>query len=228
MLGLSAAVRVYLATCPSAKGAAMRSRLATVRRPVHSRAAPISRAKRWKVGRVKAGAIAWRIGRASFGTIIGGHPWWRRGSRFNSLCYRQGDPPKSASVELRVYFSSIWSVPFPLAGAPYAKAHSLIANAPLPMLFLLDAGQLPKGFAYQHLEHAWMVEPLRPGDAPALLLRFSGRDPYEALVEGSELIGLCDLVGRHLIHWMRQHPTGRDDGTLAVFIRRITIRKGER
>ena len=37
---------------------------------------PAGVAKRWKVGRVKAGAMAWSSGRASGGRIIGGRPWW--------------------------------------------------------------------------------------------------------------------------------------------------------
>ena len=57
---------------PEAIGEAIRSGLATVRRPVARIAAPISSAKRVKVGREKAGASAWSYGAASDRRITAG------------------------------------------------------------------------------------------------------------------------------------------------------------
>src|SRR5207244_3293820 len=101
------------------------------------------------------------------------------------------------------------------------EPHSRLASRPLTTLFFLPLGQLPDGFAYHTLERVRMVEAERPGESPALLLRFSGSVITEALVEGRSLMGLCDTIGHHRIHWLRQHPTGQDDGSHAVFIRRI-------
>jgi hypothetical protein len=118
--------------------------------------------------------------------------------------------------------------PLPLAGSPYDAAHSRIFAIPLPSLVVLPAGGLPKGFAYHYLEHHWMVDSEKPGGSPDLLLRFNGGDPYEILAEGRGLLVVCDLVGLHLVRWIREHPTGHDDGSLPVFIRRITLRRIER
>jgi hypothetical protein len=112
--------------------------------------------------------------------------------------------------------------PLPRLGDPYA-AHSRLSNAPLPMLFLLPKGGLPWGIAYPHIQEVLMVEAEKPGGGPDLLLLVAGMRPKEVRIEARDLLALCDRIGRHLIHWIREHPTGRDDGTAAVFIRRITI-----
>ena len=115
--------------------------------------------------------------------------------------------------------------PLPRYGDPY-KAHSLIANKPLATVFFLPKGQLPDGFSYASLERLRLIEKEGPGGVLALLLRFNGSVVTEVLIEGRNLLGLCDRIGRHLIHWVREHPTGRDDvDSPAVFIRRITVRE---
>ena len=113
--------------------------------------------------------------------------------------------------------------PMPTPGSPYEEPHSRLANRPLTMIFFLGEGQLPRGFSYSGMEQVWMAEPARPGASPDLIVRFNGSVITEVRIEGRNLLGLCDTIGRHLIHWARQHPGGKDDGRAAVFIRRITI-----
>lgn len=118
--------------------------------------------------------------------------------------------------------------PLPRAGDPY-KAHARLANGPLLSIFFLGKGQLPDGFSYSNLERVRMAAPDVTGVGPMLMLRFTGSETTEVRVEGRNMLGLCDLIGRHLIHWLREHPTGRDDGNdQAVFIRSITPRVIER
>jgi hypothetical protein len=117
--------------------------------------------------------------------------------------------------------------PLPTAATPY-KAHSRLANKPLATLFFLPEGQLPDGFSYAILERVRMGEPRTPGGSPDLLLRFNGSAVTEVRVEGRNLLELCELIGRHLIHWVREHPGGRDAGDGRVFVRRITFREVER
>ena len=42
------------------------------------------------------------------------------------------------------------------------------------------------------------------------------------------MLSLCDYIGRHLIHWLREHPGGKEPGGTGTFIRSITIRRIER
>ena len=119
--------------------------------------------------------------------------------------------------------------PLPTPGSPYEEAYSRLANRPLTTLFFLAEGQLPDGFSYANLERVWMVEPEKAGGSPDLLLRYSGSVVTIVRIEGRSLLALCDLIGRHLIHWVRQHPGGKvmvADG--AAFIRRITVTEIER
>src|SRR4029078_12109426 len=93
---------------PAARGAATRSRLATVRRPVHRRGAPISRAKRRRVGAVNAGAMAWGIGRASGGTIMGVVLGGDTGSR--------STPYATAKAAPKICISRAQATPHPASG----------------------------------------------------------------------------------------------------------------
>ncbi len=118
--------------------------------------------------------------------------------------------------------------PLPQSGDAYV-AHSRPASRPLATIFFLPKGGLPDGFSYASFERVRMVEAEQPGASPALLVRFNGSVVYEVVIEGRNLLGLCNQLGRHVIHWVREHPTGRDDGDdRAVFIRRIVIREVER
>lgn len=118
--------------------------------------------------------------------------------------------------------------PLPQSGDAYV-AHSRTANRPLATIFFLPKGGLPDGFSYASFERVRLVESERPGVGPALLVRFNGSVIYEVTIEGRNLLGLCNLIGRHLIHWVREHPTGSEGGEdRSVFIRRIVIREVER
>jgi hypothetical protein len=59
-------------------------------------------------------------------------------------------------------------------------------------------------------------------------VRFNGSVVKEMRIEGRNLLALCEWIGRHLILWLRTHPTGTDDRAGAVFIKRITITKVEK
>ena len=131
--------------------------------------------------------------------------------------------PAAEAVEAGVSLETL--SPLPQPGDPY-KAHARLANGPLATLFLIPKGGLPDGIDYAALYRVRLIAGKRPGDAPALLLQFRGG--LEAEIEGRGMLGLCEKIGRHRIHWIREHPTGRDDGTAAVFIRLITIREMER
>jgi hypothetical protein len=118
--------------------------------------------------------------------------------------------------------------PLPQIGDLY-KAFSRIEARPLATIFFLPKGGLPDGFSYASFERVRMIEGDQPGTSPALLVRFNGSVIYEVRIEGRNLLGLCNLIGRHVIHWVREHPTGRHAGDdEADFIRRITIREIER
>jgi hypothetical protein len=111
--------------------------------------------------------------------------------------------------------------PLPKAEAAYVP-HSRMSNRPLPTLYFLAKNQLPDGFSYSCLERVRMVDAEKPGESPHLLVLFNGHMPQEVRIEGRNLLKLCNDVGRHLVHWIRQHPTGHDSGDdKAVFIRRI-------
>jgi len=116
--------------------------------------------------------------------------------------------------------------PLPQTGDAY-EAHSRVAGRPLATVFFLSKSGLPDGFCYAGFERVRMIETDRAGAGPALLVRFNGSVVYEVLIEGRNLLTLCSQIGRQVIHWVREHPTGRDDGG-PVFIRRITIREIER
>jgi hypothetical protein len=118
--------------------------------------------------------------------------------------------------------------PLPQAEDAY-EAHSRIQSRPQATIFFLPKSQLPDGFSYATLERVRLVEGTKAGESPYLLLRFNGSVVCEVRIDGRNLLGLCNLIGRHAILWIREHPTGRDDGNdRAVFIRRITPREIER
>jgi len=134
-------------------------------------------------------------------------------------------PPPEPSAAAGVPPSLDQLAPLPLAGDDY-QPHARLANAPIPTIFFLDKSQLPDGFPYACLERVRLVDSPQAAGSPILELRFHGSVVTEVRIEGRNLAALCDAVGRHLVHWVRQHPTGRDGGgDRSVFIRQITIRE---
>ncbi len=130
-------------------------------------------------------------------------------------------PAPVVGTETATSFENL--TPLPAAADPYV-AHSRIFSFPLPTLFLLPSGQLPYGLAYPNLEDVWMADSLKPGGSPDLMMLVNGLRPKEVRVEGHPLLSLCDYIGRHLIHWVREYPGGKEPFATGVFIRRITIR----
>lgn len=150
-------------------------------------------------------------------------------SHAEAAMHRQGKAPAEAVPEVdETPVPPEMLAPLPRADDDY-KAHARLANGPLLTIFFLGKGQLPDGFSYSNLERVRMAAPDVAGGGPMLLLRFAGSVTTEVRVDGRNMLGLCDLIGRHLIHWLREHPTGRDDGNdHEVFIRSITPRVIER
>jgi hypothetical protein len=138
------------------------------------------------------------------------------------------EPPASSIPPEESPLSAEELAPLPRTGDVYV-AHSRVANRPLTTIFFLPRGGLPDGFCYSGFERVRMIEDQKPGASPGLLVRFNGSVVYEVLIEGRNLLALCNLIGRHVVYWVREHPTGRDEGgDLAAFVRRITIREIER
>lgn len=118
--------------------------------------------------------------------------------------------------------------PLPQASDAY-EPHSRMVSRPLATIFFLGKAQLPDGFAYSGFERARLIPGERPGGGPSLVIRFNGSVIYEVLIEGQNLLWLCSAIGRHVIQWVREHPSGRADiDDKAVFIRRINVREIER
>jgi hypothetical protein len=139
---------------------------------------------------------------------------------------RKKEEPEAAHETMPESPEQHTSLPAP--GSPYHEAYLRIGNRPLSTIFFLTEGDLPHGFAYHNLEEVWMAEPKKPGASPDLMVRFNGSVVKEVRIEGRNLLPLCEWIGRHLILWLRTHPTGTDDRAGAVFIKRITITKVEK
>jgi hypothetical protein len=99
--------------------------------------------------------------------------------------------------------------PWPNDASPY-KAKGRNAPHPLPTLFFLPQGRLPKGFSYADLEQVFMREVDQPGMGPVLVARFSGSVVTEVVISGRHLLPLCNFIGMHVTPWVWQLPAGRD------------------
>ncbi|WP_152054202.1 hypothetical protein [Tautonia marina] len=117
--------------------------------------------------------------------------------------------------------------PLPVAGDPY-RAYSRLSSRPVACLFFLPKNMLPVGFLYHGLERVWMAEGERPGSGPKLIVRFSGSEVTEAVIEGRNLIPLCAALGRMAIYWVWEQPANQPaEDDAATVIRSITFRKAD-
>jgi hypothetical protein len=97
----------------------------------------------------------------------------------------------------------------PQPGSPYV-AHARASNKPLPTLRFI-MGDTIRGLPYANLESIdWQVAD-KPGASPAIVLRYTGLIPREAVITGrNNLLRLYDLLSNHRVAWVRELPRGKD------------------
>ena len=154
--------------------------------------------------------------------------WRRNSASWRGLAakpVRRGQrPPARAAVPEAEPASNDDHPPLPLAGDPY-QAHSRLSSRPVACLYFLPKNMLPVGFLYHGLERVYMVEGKRPGEAPKLIVRFSGSEVTEAVIEGRNLIPLCLAIGRMTVGWVWEQPANQPaEDDAAIVIRSITFR----
>jgi hypothetical protein len=112
----------------------------------------------------------------------------------------------------------------PQPGSAYDAAHSRASNKPVPTLRFV-MGDAIRGLPYANYDSIdWLVAD-KPGASPAIVIRFTGLVPREAIIAGRHLLKLYDLLSHHRVAWVRELPKGKDfmDGKATV-ITSITIR----
>jgi hypothetical protein len=93
----------------------------------------------------------------------------------------------------------------PLPGSDY-QACSRVANKPLLTLHFLRADQTQEGFSYADLRRLSLGPAADPGSGPELVLRFVEAEITEVRLSGRRLDHLYELIGRHMVGWVRQLP----------------------
>ena len=97
----------------------------------------------------------------------------------------------------------------PPPGSAYDAAHSRASNKPLPTLRFI-IGDTIRGLPYASLESVDWLVPDKPGASPAIVIRFTGLIPREAVITGRNLLKLYDLLSYHRVSWVRELPKGKD------------------
>ena len=97
----------------------------------------------------------------------------------------------------------------PQPGSDYDAAHARASNKPVPTLRFL-MGDAIRGLPYSNLDSIDWLAPDKPGASPAIVIRFSGIVPREAIITGRNLLKLYDLLSSHRVAWVRELPKGRD------------------
>lgn len=96
-----------------------------------------------------------------------------------------------------------WDSPYRPHAAPSAQERKMVC--------FLFGNQSATALPYAHLCRMTY----RPAEAPAtdesITLRFSGIKPTTFLVEGRNLWGLLDWIGRHRMAWLREWPQAREE-----------------
>jgi hypothetical protein len=115
----------------------------------------------------------------------------------------------------------------PQPGSPYDAAHARASNKPVPTLRFV-IGDTIRGLPYANYDSIdWLVAD-KPGAAPAIVIRFTGLVPREAIIAGRHLLKLYDLLSHHRVAWVRELPKGKDfkdKDDKATVITGITIRR---
>jgi hypothetical protein len=89
------------------------------------------------------------------------------------------------------------------------KAHSRPGNKPVPTLHFV-MGDTIRGLPTANYDSIDWLVPDKPGASPAIVMRFSGIVPREAVITGRNLFGLFKLLSDHRVAWVRALPKGRD------------------
>jgi hypothetical protein len=97
----------------------------------------------------------------------------------------------------------------PQPGSPYDVAHARASNKPVPTLRFL-IGDSIRGLPYANLDSVDWLAPDKPGASPAIVMRFSGLVPREALITGRNMLKLYDYLSNHRVAWVRELPKGKD------------------
>jgi hypothetical protein len=96
----------------------------------------------------------------------------------------------------------------PQHGSAY-EAHARASNKPLPTLRFV-MGETIRGLPYANYDSIdWLVAD-KPDASPAIVIRFTGLIPREAVISGRNLLRLYDLLSDHRVAWVRQLPKGKD------------------
>jgi hypothetical protein len=115
------------------------------------------------------------------------------------------------------------SVPQP--GSPYDAAHSRASNKPVATLRFVS-GDTVRGLPYANFDSIDWLSPDKPGASPAIVIRFTGLIPREAIIAGRHLLRLYDLLSDHRVAWVRELPRGKDFmGKGQTVVTGITIRR---
>jgi hypothetical protein len=97
----------------------------------------------------------------------------------------------------------------PQPGSPYDAAHARANNKPVPTLRFV-MGDTIRGLPYANYDSIdWLVAG-KPGSSPAIVIRFTGLVPREAIIAGRHLLKLYDLLSHHRVAWVRELPKGKD------------------
>ena len=100
--------------------------------------------------------------------------------------------------------------PLPNAGDPYLQAYARASNKPLPTVsFVLKDGITARGFSYSTYECIDRLPSPKPGDGPAIVVRFAGHVTVDVRIEGRNLSKLYGLISEHRTAWVRE-LAGRD------------------
>ena len=97
----------------------------------------------------------------------------------------------------------------PQPGSAYDAAYSRASNKPVPTLRFV-MGDTIRGFPYANYESIDWLVPNKAGASPAIVIRFTGLVPREAIIAGRHLLKLYDLLSHHRVAWLRELPKGKD------------------
>jgi hypothetical protein len=97
----------------------------------------------------------------------------------------------------------------PPPGSAYDAAYSRASNKPVATLRFI-IGDTVRGLPNANLDSIDWQAPAPPGAAPAIVLRYTGLIPREAVISGRHLLKLYDLLADHRVAWVRELAEGKD------------------
>jgi hypothetical protein len=96
----------------------------------------------------------------------------------------------------------------PQPGSAYEAAYARPSNKPVPTLRFV-VGDAIRGLPYANYDSIDWLTPDNPGASPAIVIRFTGLVPREAVIAGRDLLRLYDLLSHHRVAWVREMPKGK-------------------